>query len=1120
MKLWIRKLSGFVVAAMLMISLSDKACAAENEDASAAPSSVIAEEEPAALGESGTNPSPASTITDEAVTDTNGAAGSGEVAVEGGATIITDGNGTVTATDQTGPAAATDGDGAGANEAAGTAEIVAEGGAAIITDGNGTVTATGLTGPAAATDGEGAGANEAAGIAEIVAEGGAAIVTDGDGIATTADQTGFAAGSTAAGSSDSVLTTTGESGTGESGADENRKAPAENGSRSVGTSGVQLRSLSSEFEMAPPPDPDVENGSQTNPTENGNENGSVQQQNGESGTEDETPPQNQGTITVATTEYSGTTETLIDGTQNQGGEVYKWAVVDSLFSNSGWVTSGSWNYEAEDDCLYLDNYDSKSNSLSLSTEGRDLRIMAAGVNRVQSIICDGDLDIVGTGIFLVDDLALTEGHEVRLHANTALYGEDEGSVALFLKQEDGSYLLVNGSLPGLLNDGYELPDGVKLVVPESGSLKLRSIYKTQNDDGNGGTATQYALAPTGSGNWTEIEGVLKVESITMAENTSLSLQGVCELVLRGVQSVIDKLSIQGSATVNLGGSSRINTMDVTGDVTMQFSEDDVIGNLIVKNSNGSRGTMELLADTNLHADAPSLTLTGTVSANLRTAAGILCFGPDSDPRNCSVALEYDSGILGIRNGQGLAILNNSVYDLTIKNRLSSAQDPLQIAPLALKADQATSVREDYQQASSQSGSSTIPGQPYGGIDIGVRTYYFEIPVEHVMLYTEKFDKAYNTNSEYRAVNEEKGIFSEDLTADGKRYYVTVTDALLGASSTEVKYDDFSKYFGSCGSDPVVELLMKNSNGELYTQYLRKSGDKASNSMDLCSVRIIDLYVFIHSQGGGGTMTTTTLSYTGSGMLGGSGAGSLGTGVTLSSGSIRTYVPPPVDNNSSQTTTGDNSSSQTTTGDNNSSQTTTGDNNSSQTTGDNNSSQTSQTTGNNTGNNDTNSDNQTDIEKPDEVATDNPLVPESLQIVVEPADDEETSAAKKTPGAVEQQEVFENRSEVLHLRVFAGKEELKSLNGMTVQVSVEWQKPESWNPEFVFAVFRGEDGELHAFRASWDEKAKAFVFDSDQLGEFVLVYMEDWPEELLFKNDFYAALEEIMKQQLPVKGTEI
>ena len=117
-------------------------------------------------------------------------------------------------------------------------------------------------------------------------------------------------------------------------------------------------------------------------------------------------------------------------------------------------------------------------------------------------------------------------------------------------------------------------------------------------------------------------------------------------------------------------------------------------------------------------------------------------------------------------------------------------------------------------------------------------------------------------------------------------------------------------------------------------------------------------------------------------------------------------------------------------------------------------------------------------------------------------------------------MFENRSEVLHLRVFAGKEELKSLNGMTVQVSVEWQKPESWNPEFVFAVFRGEDGELHAFRASWDEKAKAFVFDSDQLGEFVLVYMEDWPEELLFKNDFYAALEEIMKQQLPVKGTEI
>ena len=50
MKLWMKKLSGFVVTALLMVSLSDKACAAEiEEEKPAAPSTEIVGEAPSVL---------------------------------------------------------------------------------------------------------------------------------------------------------------------------------------------------------------------------------------------------------------------------------------------------------------------------------------------------------------------------------------------------------------------------------------------------------------------------------------------------------------------------------------------------------------------------------------------------------------------------------------------------------------------------------------------------------------------------------------------------------------------------------------------------------------------------------------------------------------------------------------------------------------------------------------------------------------------------------------------------------------------------------------------------------------------------------------------------------------
>ena len=49
-----------------------------------------------------------------------------------------------------------------------------------------------------------------------------------------------------------------------------------------------------------------------------------------------------------------------------------------------------------------------------------------------------------------------------------------------------------------------------------------------------------------------------------------------------------------------------------------------------------------------------------------------------------------------------------------------------------------------------------------------------------------------------------------------------------------------------------------------------------------------------------------------------------------------------------------------------------------------------------------------------------------------------------------------------------------------------------------------NGELHAFRATWDQATGRLVFDSDMLGDFAVV-CTDYKDEL-YTDEFYAFLE--------------
>ena len=84
--------------------------------------------------------------------------------------------------------------------------------------------------------------------------------------------------------------------------------------------------------------------------------------------------------------------------------------------------------DASDDSFYMVNYDGSGESLT--SENSDINIVAAGLNQLGSIIADGDVNITGTGILLVDEIQLAEGCGFFLHPIEGMY--ESGSVAVFL----------------------------------------------------------------------------------------------------------------------------------------------------------------------------------------------------------------------------------------------------------------------------------------------------------------------------------------------------------------------------------------------------------------------------------------------------------------------------------------------------------------------------------------------------------------------------------------------------------------------------------------------------------------------------------------------------------------
>jgi len=121
---------------------------------------------------------------------------------------------------------------------------------------------------------------------------------------------------------------------------------------------------------------------------------------------------------------------------------------------------------------YVAMVDFDGSGQEVSADNGVLTLAVAGVNRIGTLKGNCSVRIAGTGIVLLDRIEIEDGNTITLHPNTAVY--TEGSAAVFLLQDDGSYLLINGGTTGILDEEYDL-NNVRLTVPKDSALLIGAM---------------------------------------------------------------------------------------------------------------------------------------------------------------------------------------------------------------------------------------------------------------------------------------------------------------------------------------------------------------------------------------------------------------------------------------------------------------------------------------------------------------------------------------------------------------------------------------------------------------------------------------------------------------------
>ncbi len=690
------------------------------------------------------------------------------------------------------------------------------------------------------------------------------------------------------------------------------------------------------------------------------------------------------------------------------------------------LTNGSsgegWSYDIEDGSLVLVNCDSGQEIIA---DDAGLTIKAAGINHLTNLTVDGDITLVGSGILLIDEIQMGEGSEFLLQTNTSIYEDGTGSVAVFLLQEDGTYLLINGDVPGILDEEYHV-EGVTLVIPDDATLVLQSVAVVKYTSPEGESAVSYSTvseneaiaalpegAVTNSGSDISVNGQLQYGStapnLVIEETAKLIIDGTATLIMN---SIIRRYS----------GSLVTPMMDVAGELQLDGS---VVGGITVlsgENALSGEGsfldaTLNIQADQTAGEDEEPVVISAsdsTVDLSNGTEADVLALSGDSvlrydgsaevgelvldgDSANVELRSEEiaedcsgDSLTLDTVDGNGTLIYQSGNVDI---GEFAADSD---IVECDCTIGLVTNEEDGTTVVAGPNGSSVTINNDGSGQDNGDSHTIFFLGIEVV---------------ENRRVD---GSIVDYIGGSGEDCY-----ELQFQSDMQISGEMLKSLLPAGGIEQWIEIYYIDEQNNLQVMKLDETALSSIGLIPAASISLIRSvgYTATVDGSGGGTDTTTSTAFTGTGVLGNGGAGNVigGTGTAIT-------IPRPDPNPDPD---------------------------------------------------------------PDPDPDPNPDPDPDPDPNPDPKPTIETAAAQ---GIVVWAEPEVDSQGVYVLRAGVNGRELSTLVGRR-EVRMNYKPADRTSTNNLYVVFRNSDGTLTAVKARYDATAGKLIFTTGRLGRFVVVSMD-------------------------------
>ena len=838
---------------------------------------------------------------------------------------------------------------------------------------------------------------------------------------------------------------------------------------------------------------------------------------------------------------------------------------DSSFSSeddesSHWSDGKGWKNVAG---KYIAMVDYDGSEAEVSADGGVVSLAVAGVNKIGKLTGNCSYQISGTGIVLINSIEIEDGNTVTLHPDSALY--KEGSAAVFLKQEDGSYMLINGGITGILDEVYKL-DNINLVLPKDSSLTISVAgVRTETWDDEDGIKEDVAFYLTDMPNNADdpvhengrVEIAEYVGNVVLGKNSTLTISEGASLHMKkistGIKSIEAELIVQGVLNVLgivEGGFIDVKSSgSVTGNGTIQSAEVDMdpegyISSDLLLDKSGltikgdGTFTPPTLKDSIIYLKGSDITISEL------NASGVSRIGVNTN-NGPSYTNKYKIGDITISSEGSLEIVcNDHPYGDDLYSRLFEDSE-LEIngnitgGPVHVLGG---GVRYTGDQ------SDILPAVPLGyasrafidGIAAGSSLYPLNMTAEKAA------ELAESDKIPFSRLTVLDSLISEDIL--GRAWIVSdinILDPIDRVKDQEFTCASFLEHCKMTGeSNPqmyftAMEVIHSDMKRDRF--YL---GDEAKFDLnDAITVRVLDC---IGRGGQGGSAAThTNASFTGNGVIGGTGSGSVQTGkgsVVFGKTSYTEPDPTPTPKPDDSTNTDNNKTTPSDNKDNNNNKTTPSDNkdsnNNKTTPSDNKDNNNNKTTPSDNKDNNNNKTAPSDNKGKDNNNNNNAVPFDNNgdnSITKLFGNNRNNSKTVKTnngkayvssvitnglivtvwlaaPDTEEQYKADPDLPHIWHLDVTYAGSPVTDLRGNPVKAVFPFTVPESWgDPEEIasdslYAVFADENENLTAYSAQYDPETGEMTFESELTGDLVIVQFayEDEP----FTEDFYRALADV------------